>query len=385
MIKITNSLFFLFVAFVCLESFAKSSYSGFVKLRQLSSKELYEKSKSLKTFQINRLSLNHKFSESIYIEGSYELLQLYSTNHLSLDDNVILKRQYRVLDLNMSLLNSGNNYALLQNLDRLLLNYFASNYTLTIGRQQIAFGNARITNPTDVFSPFSYMIIDKEVRNGVDAIRLIKELDENSELDLGIIFGDNAKKDKSGIYALLKLSLDELEFSPMLAYFNDATMLGLDFSYPFFGALLWLEGAWINPKEEKPYTRLTLGGERLLNDKLFFIGEYHFNGAGQSDSNKYDSFIDTFAFKNLGVFLKARHYLDLVLTYQIHPLHSLITSLKSNLNDKSFYLAADWNWNTTQNSYFGLGSMIGVASDSSATSEFNSDLNILYARLSYYF
>jgi len=70
------------------------------------------------------------------------------------------------------------------NLDLLALRYQTPRATLVIGRQVLSWGTGRLWNPTDLMSPFSPTDVDREVRRGVDAVRLSMPLGAVSQLDV---------------------------------------------------------------------------------------------------------------------------------------------------------------------------------------------------------
>ena len=80
---------------------------------------------------------------------------------------------YRLTDIDPLLIDEARR-PVLQNLDRLNIQLQFDQGDLTIGRQAITFGSARIINPTDVFLPYNVTALNTEYRIGVDAIRYQK-------------------------------------------------------------------------------------------------------------------------------------------------------------------------------------------------------------------
>jgi hypothetical protein len=107
---------------------------------------------------------------------------------------------YRFKDLQARSGDSKSKNSFFQNLDRFNVQLQLQSGDLTIGRQAITLGSARIINPTDVFLPFNVRTRNTEYRTGIDAIRFQKPLGELSELDLGIIVGENAKPENSAFF-----------------------------------------------------------------------------------------------------------------------------------------------------------------------------------------
>ncbi|HDH00253.1 MAG TPA: hypothetical protein ENG80_00380, partial [Nitrospirae bacterium] len=148
-----------------------------------------------------RLRLNVKPSESSYFEVAYELVPGFRDGDISsayVPGPALFS--YRAVDLDENIYppdkNSGSDFVLAQNLDRLLLTLSTSALDISIGRQSIAFGSARVINPTDIIAPFVYNTIAKEELVGADALRVKTPLSEMGELDMGIVFGDDFEPDK---------------------------------------------------------------------------------------------------------------------------------------------------------------------------------------------
>ncbi len=102
---------------------------------------------------------------------------------------------YRVTDFDSRLYpcenDTAGSFAIFQNLDRLYLGLKADDFDLYIGRQAIAWGSARVINPTDVLVPYKFEELDTEERIGVDALRVRIPLGSLSEFDAGAVFGED--------------------------------------------------------------------------------------------------------------------------------------------------------------------------------------------------
>ncbi len=91
---------------------------------------------------------------------------------------------YRFSDLRDVIGAEGHQHELVQNLDRLNVQWQTSAGDLTMGRQAMTFGSARVINPTDVFLPFNVQALNTEYRVGIDGIRFQRPLGDLGELDL---------------------------------------------------------------------------------------------------------------------------------------------------------------------------------------------------------
>jgi hypothetical protein len=279
---------------------------------------------------------------------------------------------YRYNDLNLKLYPAENKYqgsfAVFQNLDRFYLTIHASLCDLYVGRQAIAWGSARVINPTDVIAPFTFDELDKEERIGVDAFRCRIPLGPLSEFDTGYILGEAAKIENSAFFTRLKLYQLQSDLSLLLLSFSQNLLLGLDLARSVGGAGTWLETAYVFAnglkKDEKDsgqdYFRLSAGLDYSFSDNSYAFLEYHFNGAGQAQARDYLQNLGKIAYQEGAVYLFGKHYLIPGYTYQFSPLISGIFETLINLTDPSLYLAISGEYNIAQNIYLMLGGYIGL-------------------------
>ena len=102
---------------------------------------------------------------------------------------------YRVADFDSPLYPSEDepigSVGIYHNLDRASIQFSTDFADFSIGRDAIAWGSARIINPTDVIAPYTYDQLDTEDRVGVDAVRVRIPVGVMGEVDTGYIFGNN--------------------------------------------------------------------------------------------------------------------------------------------------------------------------------------------------
>ena len=140
--------------------------------------------------------------------------------------------RYRVADFDTTIYpdedDPEGSFGLFQNLDRVSVAYGADFGDITIGRQAIAWGSARVVNPTDVIAPYAYNQLDTEDRLGVDAIRVQIPIGVLGEFDTGYVFGENLAFEKSAFFLRSQLNAIEADFSIILLGFREHLMTGFD-------------------------------------------------------------------------------------------------------------------------------------------------------------
>jgi len=278
-----------------------------------------------------------------------------------------------------------------QNLDRINVQFQLAAGDLTIGRQAITFGSARIINPTDVFLPFDVRTLNTEYRIGIDAIRFQKPIGQLSEFDLGIVLGEDGKPENSAAFLqlLTHVSASDLQFTMMRFSEQNLAGAGIQSALGDFG--FWFEAAYVSGEDD--YTRASIGLDYAFSPTVFAMVEYHYNGAGSSDPADYISQQFDVAYRAGGVFLLGRDYLIPFISWQISALLSASMQSIVNLNDNSFFLNTNLDYGLSDNLYLGLGYyhfsgddfIIGSTGLPELGSEYGSSPDSIFVSLRYYF
>jgi hypothetical protein len=278
---------------------------------------------------------------------------------------------YRVADFG-SLLVPGKDsptgsFGLYHNLDRLSVNLKMKFGDLTIGRQPVAWGSGRVTNPTDVIAPFSFHELDREDRHGVDAVRLRVPMSALSELDMGYIFGKNFAVNRSAFFLRTKVHVWKTDLAVLLLGFQEDILLGFDLARSVGRAGIWLESAYVLPgalNHNRPiaqnYGRITAGIQQSLGPRLQGFFEYHFNSAGASRSANYADLSIQPAYARGTVYLLGRHYLSAGMTCQALPLIPFTGQVIWNVGDGSLSLSPQAEYNLAENIYLAAGAYLGL-------------------------
>ena len=324
----------------------------------------------------NRLRLNcgYTFTDALSFDLSYDFApriqdpSLFSEPPIAGDAGSL---HYRAVDFDSTLYPDKNDpdgsFGLFQNLDRASVAYGADFGDITIGRQAIAWGSARVVNPTDVIAPYAYSQLDTEDRIGVDAIRIQIPIGVLGEFDTGYVFGENFAFEKSAFFLRSQLNAVETDFSISLLGFHEHLMAGFDIARGIAGAGFWLEAAYVyanafdseNPHAEN-YLRASIGLDYSFEGRAYGFIEYHFSGAGAQEPVDYLDNLDRPAYTDGAVYLMGRHYLVPGLTLQITPLISLSGVVLSNVADPSVFPSLQVEYNFAQDIYLSAGGFIGI-------------------------
>ncbi|MBN2321644.1 MAG: hypothetical protein JXR49_21375 [Acidobacteria bacterium] len=356
-----------------------------------------------------RLEASYRPSNRVRIDAAYDLAPRFQSEGMT--GNSILFRpidpfSYRVVDLETDLYPSDpgsiRHFTLGHNLDRAAVTVRSKTVDWTIGRQAIAWGSARVINPTDILAPFAFEALDTEDRIGIDAVRARVPLGTLSEIDAGYIFGRDMEFSKSAFYGRWAFNALQTDISFLFMGFRGNLLFGFDLARSIGGAGFWLETAYVEAGvfnedavgRERDYFGASTGLDYNLTGETYGFLEYHFNGAGASLAGEYmDRYMET-AYTEGSVYLMGRHYLIPGIVHQYSPLVSITFQSLINVTDASVFWAPQAEYNIAQNVYLGAGAFVGTGKgpvlDESPTSaayrsEFGGYPNIFFASLRRYF
>ncbi len=334
------------------------------------------------------------FSEKVVWQIHYELSPVLVSGKLpvGLPTFNVVGDSYRLTDIESTLGTSEDRKnQLYQNLDRFNVQFQLDAGDLTIGRQAISFGSARIINPSDVFLPFDVRTFNTEYRNGVDAVRFQRPWGELGEIDIGIVLGDGADSETSAAFLQLRANHNGKDYQFAIIEYSKQTLtsLGLQSAIGDFG--FWFEAAYVDGDED--YVRLSTGMDYAFSGNTFGQLEYHHNGAGSSDPGDYLGNLSSISYQRGGVFLLGEDYLMPSFSVVLSPLWSLSALAIYNLSDDSAFISVSAEYNIAVNFYMDFGYYHFIGDDLEVTpvgipafqSEYGPNPDTVYVSIRYYF
>lgn len=299
---------------------------------------------------------------------------------------------YRLTDIKPTIDDSMAKRVTYQNLDRLNARFNLDAGDLTIGRQVISLGSARMINPIDVFLPFKVTTLNQEYRTGVDMVRFQKPMGELSEIDMGIVLGDDAKTENSAVFVNGQSNWKGSDISVTAIRFAEQNLLGGGIESSIGDMGVWFETAWVFGDDN--YNRTSVGVDYSFSTHVFGQIEYHYNGAGDADPKGYRDLQDHVAYQKGGVFLLGKNYLMPSLSWTATPILTLTVSSLLNLDDSSAFVNASGSYSLGDElgMNFGLylfyGDRLAYQPAPPAVtiqSEYGSNSNLAYISLNYFF
>lgn len=364
---------------------------------------------------VNRLRLNLSYAatDSLSFDFAYDFTPrvqdplLFSQSPFAVG---LASSRYRVADLDSPIYPRKDepigSVGIYHNLDRASVQFSTNFADFSIGRDAIAWGSARIINPTDIIAPYTYDQLDTEDRVGVDTIRVRIPIGAMGEIDTGYIFGNKFNFDKSAVFLRTQLNAVETDFSILLLEFQKDLLVGFDIARGIGGAGFWLETAYVfaepfnvpqasiglrNSDTVNNYLRASVGFDYSFGGETYTFIEYHFNGAGTQKPENFLTNLEQPAYTRGGVYLLSVHYLAPGFTHQLTPLISFSGQILFNLSDPSTWIAPQIAYNVAEDIHLSIGGFISVGKrpkngDSTQfQSEFGSYPNLFFSSFRVYF
>ena len=393
MLRIIAAVFLLAASTSALAEINISGYlKSFVVAQDQLDNPVFQFDKNYQSQNSARIMLDG-FSGSITWQLHYELSPVFVSKALATERPTfnVVGDNYRLTDPDTNLLDDDNKTQLYQNLDRLNFQVQMDAGDLTIGRQAISFGSARIINPTDIFLPFDVRTFNTEYRNGVDALRFQRPWGDLGEIDIGVVLGKDAKSENSAAFLQLRTNHSGTDYHLAIIEFAEQQLFGLGLQTAIWDLGFWLEAAYVNGDEN--YLRLSTGVDYSFSERTFVQIEYHYNGAGSNDHNDYLSNLSATPYQRGGVFLLGESYIMPSFTVQLSSLWFVATQVIYNLDDNSAFLSVSAEYNIAENFYMDFGYYHFSGDEFSLTetglpkldSEYGSNPSTLFASIRYYF
>ena len=264
----------------------------------------------------SRLNYLNWITEKTFFDFSYDFSVQMAKREPAGDYKKPLS--YRIYDLGSISDDYLGEYAYMaQNLDRALIGLNFEKSELILGRQAVSFGAARFTNPTDIFLPFPIGKVDSEYRTGIDAIRYRYSVSEFIEAEYGYVFGDKADAEKNASFVSLTAPVGDWDLETLAVSYRENFLVGLSLQGDIFSQGVWLEAASVDLRDDKDnsgidkFNRISLGLDSKFSDETILTSEYHFNGAGQKESEDYALNYSSLAYTESGVFFNAHGQFEL--------------------------------------------------------------------------
>lgn len=245
----------------------------------------------------------------------------------------------------------------------------------TLGRQQISWGTGYFWNPTDLFNPVTFALVEPGERHGVDAANLEIALGDLSQLHAVWAQSRDPRENRGAVK--FNANLGGYDFSVMAGRFFRDNVLGADFSGQLGGA--GFRGEWMHDFADTggDFDQLVLGADYRFSLELIVTVEYLYNTGALSELELLDALDRSRAG---GVLTLSRHLAGGYIDYQLHPLVHITGYLSVDPEEGGVFAGPRLSWNARQDLDIEIGAML-----SNDREEFSLASNAFFLTTSWYF
>ncbi len=263
-----------------------------------------------------------------------------------------------------------------QRLFRLFATLFVGDIQITAGRQRIAWGTGFAWNPTDLLNPYNPFAVEREEKDGVDAIYVAVPLGALSRVEVAVAPGKAGLPPRTGVRGHTNVS--GVDVSIMAGRFGGRWVWGGDVAAYLGGAAVRAEWAYVRQSNRAVYWRFVANADYNFSNGIYVLVEYYFNGRGTANKNDYN----LLALLSGETFGLARHYTAALLSKDVTPLLKLQFYAIANLNDKSALWGPAVSYSLAQNLELLVS---GYLFAGESGSELGALHNTYFASLQYFF
>ncbi len=270
------------------------------------------------------------------------------------------------------------------NVYRMFLKISMEHSNVILGRQRIAWGTGRLWNPVDLFNPVSPLQIERNQREGVDAVNLEYFSGALSSLTFVHAAGDEREDDSTAIRAVTNVNGYDLAFTA--GEFREDKVVGFEFNGNLGESGFRGEFTYTDADSARDFWRGVLSWDRSFTDKLYLLLEYLYNG-GNIDS------LDTAVAAGLSpttnqrrfsgeIITKNENFLGALASYEITPLWRASSLLVVDIDGGSSFLGPSVKYNVLADLDWILGAQIFTGD---SKSEYGNLSNVWYTSLEWFF
>jgi len=248
--------------------------------------------------------------------------------------------------------------------DRLSLTLFPSWGVVKAGRQAISWGNGMLFNPFDIFAPFAPTTLDRDYKQGEDALS-VQWTPGDPYGDLQLIYiprRDIITRDvswaESSVAANYHFPIpgSEWELSLMGACHYEDFPVGAGVVGYMGGSALRLNTTWTHlKKEDSGFLSLVANMDYgWVWWGLNFYGwvEYYYNGLGEPRGRYAEALKNEALRERLlrgELYVRGRHYVDVQVRVELHPLVNFQLVAITNIVDPSGVIQPYLIWDLHEN------------------------------------
>lgn len=265
------------------------------------------------------------------------------------DALTLISDNLRAVNLTQNI-SSGSRHGAVVRIDRAQLAWQRGNLRAKFGRQALSLGGGIVFNPMDLFNPFAPTAVDRDFKNGVDALVVSYVGEQGSELEfIGVARTSVSSKriaaDQGSYGVRYRSTTQWLEYELVAAQHFDDQVIMAGLSGPLAGAA-W-RANWVGTWHDDEFTQSFVANIDFAfgvgEQTGYLFGEYYFNGFGDARAAEDPSLLDAAATQRLGrgeLFVLERNYFSVGGSLSLSARTTLSTTAIFNLDDGAPLLQA---------------------------------------------
>ena len=234
-------------------------------------------------------------------------------------------------------------------IDRMLVQYANEKWDIKIGRQRINWGINNIWNPNDIFNAYNFLDFDYEERPGNDAIRIQRNLNNNSVLEFA--YKPGKYKDEHTAAFLYKVNKWNYDFQFLGGIYQTDYVLGGGWAGNIKEAGFKGEFSYFIPKRNTLETSQTVSFS-IMADQTF-KNDWYISLASLYNSNPTNAFVSSGSFYNSNLSAKNlfpfRYNFYATVMKTISPIKSFNFSIIYSPEKNTMILVPVYAWNVATN------------------------------------
>jgi hypothetical protein len=266
----------------------------------------------------------------------------------------------QLLDLSWSIVDATG-YTVDLRVDRAALLFKLPFVDLTVGRQPISFGSTFFFAPLDLVAPFSPVVIDREYKPGIDALRGDVFLGTSGKLTLVAAYAGGWDLAHAILAGRAGATFWNWDVGLFVGEVREQAVLGLDTAGELFGVAVRGEATATFARGEDPFGRVALGADKRLDIGLTLMGELYVQTNGAAKPAAYLEVAADDRHRRGELWALGRYYAALSASYELLPIVNVGIFSVINLTDPSALLGPSFSWSVADNAdlvaggYYGLG------------------------------
>lgn len=216
---------------------------------------------------------------------------------------------------------------------------------ITAGRQPITFGSMYVFTPLDIISPFTPLVVDREYKPGLDALRGDAFVGTSTKLTMVAAYGGAWNLDGLIFAGHARTTVAGVDVGAFAASAHRDLVAGISGAGDLLGFGIRGEATLtVPPGGRVPFVRMAVGADRRLAEGLMVTGELYAQSLGAGKPGDYMEVARLPEVTRGEVWTLGRYYAALSATYELMPMLTVGNTIIANLGDVSALMGPSLTW-----------------------------------------